>query len=446
MILQELLRLKLIPLAKTSFVFGLTFFLLSCFGPFKELKYQIEDSWDDTSYDISNPLPLSEIPNPFSPNIIFSGSFGDDSSRNFTLVYLNNHISYASQTGLVTSFSLEKNSITWSYSHNQVITSGISGFEDNLFFVDYDGYLICISSSGSIKWKSFVGEIISPPLAIKNIVIVRSTNNNFIALNNIDGSVVWNYKVPSSPLPIRSWGEIVESDNIIYSGISSGKVIAINASNGLLVWESTFSAPQGISEIERSNDTTSKIIIDDYAIYAVSSKGNISAITKLDGKILWSRPLSSFQGMEEFDHSLIITHNSGSLYRLSKDSNKVLWRNGDLQGRDVSRPFILKGYIIVSDFEGYLHLLNATNGKIESRIRVDDSPLLYPARISDEIFISTSINGNFVKISLADLDHKKNNFDNKSFDNSDNNYSIKNDIDSVDNNNESLIDALIFWD
>jgi len=446
MILQELLRLKLIPLAKTSFVFGLTFFLVSCFGPFKELKYQIEESWDDTSYDISNPLPLSEIPNPFSPNIIFSGSFGDDSSRNFTLVYLNNHISYASQTGLVTSFSLEKNSITWSYSHNQVITSGISGFEDNLFFVDYDGYLICISSSGSIKWKSFVGEIISPPLAIKNIVIVRSTNNNFIALNNIDGSVVWNYKVPSSPLPIRSWGEIVESDNIIYSGISSGKVIAINASNGLLVWESTFSAPQGISEIERSNDTTSKIIIDDYAIYAVSSKGNISAITKLDGKILWSRPLSSFQGMDEVDDSLIVTHNSGSIYRIAKDINKVLWRNAELLGRDISRPFVLNGYVIVSDYEGYIHFLNKSNGKIESRIKLSDSPLLKPVKISNEIFAASSIKGDFIIISLAEVNYKKNKFDNEKLDSVEEISTNSSDKDSTEKDDESLIDALIFWD
>jgi len=432
--------------AKINFVLLLTFFLVSCFGPVKELKYQIEDSWDETSYDISDPLPLKDIPNSFTPNVIFSGSFDDNSKRNLKLVHLNNRINYVSQNGSVTSFSFDNNSTIWKYTHNQDITSGISGYKDNLFFVDFEGYLVCLSSSGKLNWKSFVGEIFAPPLAIENIVIVRSTNNKFIALNNIDGSVAWSYKVPSSPLPIRSWGELVESNGIIYSGISSGKVVAINAMNGLLVWESTFSAPHGISEIERSNDTTSKIIFDDYAIYAVSSKGNVAAISRLDGNVLWSRPLSSFQGMEEFDHSLIITHNSGSLYRLSKDSNKVLWRNGDLQGRDVSRPFILKGYIIVSDFEGYLHLLNATNGKIESRIRVDDSPLLYPARISDEIFISTSINGNFVKISLADLDHKKNNFDNKSFDNSDNNYSIKNDIDSVDNNNESLIDALIFWD
>jgi outer membrane protein assembly factor BamB len=431
----------LTQLAKNNLALLLTFFLLSCVGPIKEIKYQIEDSWDDSSYDISNPLPLKDISNSFSPNVIFSGSFDYDTDKNLNLLHLNNQIYYASKNGWIISLNHENNSINWKYSHDQLITGGITGYKDNLFFVDYDGYLVCLSSLGAINWKSFVGEIFAPPLAIENIVIVRTTNNKFIALNNIDGSITWDYKVPSSPLPLRSWGELVESDGIIYSGISSGKVVAVNAKSGLLVWESTFSAPRGISELERSNDTTSKVIVDDYVIYAISSKGNVSAISREDGNILWSRSLSSFYGMEEFGDSLIITHNSGSIYQLSKDTNKVLWRNADLQGRDVSRPFLLNEYIMVSDFEGYLHFLNATNGKIESRLKVDDSPLLYPVKISDDVFLVTSIKGNFIKIRLADAEYKKNDLNN----NKQNNLN-KSEIDSTENNNESFIDTLIFWE
>ncbi len=428
-------------MAKINLVLLLTFFLVSCVGPVKELKYQIEDSWEDSSYDISDPLPLNDIPNSFTPNLIFSGSFDFDSDRNMMLLHLNNQIYYVSKNGSVMSFNLENNSINWKYNHNQFITAGISGYKDNLFFVDHDGYLVCLSSLGAINWKTFVGEIFAPPLAVENIVTVRTTDNKFIALNNIDGSLAWNYKAPSSPLPLRSWGELVESDGIIYSGISSGKVVAINAKSGVLIWESTFSAPSGISELERSNDTTSKVVVDDYLIYAISSKGNVAAISRQDGNVLWSRQLSSFYGMEELGDSLIITHNSGSIYKVSKDTNKVLWRNGDLKGRDVSRPFIVNQYIIVSDFQGYLHFLNAMNGKIESRIKVDDNPLLYPVKISDDITLATSIKGKFIKFSLTDLEYKKTDFDN----NEQNNLN-KNEVDSIEKNNESLIDALIFWD
>ena len=114
-----------------------------------------------------------------------------------------------------------------------------------------------------------------------------------------DGSVNWTYKVPSSPLPIRSWGELTIFENILYAGIGSGKVITINITDGSLIWETTYSSPKGVSEIERSNDTTRKVIVDEFALYAISSKGNIAAISKINGEILWSRALSSFDGMVE---------------------------------------------------------------------------------------------------------------------------------------------------
>lgn len=194
----------------------------------------------------------------------------------------------------------------------------------------------------------------------------------------IDGSFLWKYKLPSSPLPIRSWGEISINNNIIYIGSASGKVSAINALNGTLIWESTFSPPQGSSEMERSNDSTSKVIVDEFVIYAVSSKGSIASLSSDNGQILWARPLSSFKGMTSDKDNLYVTHNSGSIYALSKETSKVKWRNSDLLGRDVSRGFIFNNLLIVSDFEGYVHFIDLDDGNIIARTKLSDDLILNP--------------------------------------------------------------------
>ena len=449
MILQKLLRLKLIQLVKTKLIFFLPFFLLSCFGPVKELKYQIEDSFDDVDVYVDNPKPLSsEFKNSFDISIINSGSFPDITKRNFKVAKDNETIFYASIYGEVIALDTKKYNFLWSFTHNTQITSGIVFEKGFLFFVDYDGYLISLNSKGIMEWKAFAGEVFSHPLIINDNLILKTSSNDFISFNIIDGSVNWKYQVPKSPLPTRSWGGISHSEGIIYSGVGSGKVVAINLSSGTLVWETTYSSPKGVSEIERSNDTTSDVIIDDFAVYTVSSNGDISAINKSDGSILWKRPLSSFQGLVLNEDNLFITHNSGAIYCINKISQKVLWRNSDLIGRDVSRGFVFKNYLIVSDYEGYVHFININDGLINSRLKVSDTILLPPLTINNEdILFMTSVNGDYstINVNLSNLIEKS--FNEKTIEKD--NIADNNDGDDkaqYNEDNDDLLDKLIFWD
>lgn len=449
MILQKLLRLKLIQLVKTKLIFFLPFFLISCFGPVKDLKYQIEDSFEDSDLYINNPNPINnDLKNSFILSQISSGSFPDSTKINLKLLNKNDLIVYASAIGNVFALNFKKNDFVWTYSHNKEITSGLSSNKDLIFFVDYDGYLIALSFEGNLEWKTYVGEVFSAPLSFDEYVIVKNSNNNFILLDLIDGSVKWNYQVPKSPLPTRSWGGLVQSEGIIYSGIGSGKVVAINSKNGLFIWETTYSPPKGVSEIERSNDTTSDVVVDEFAVYVVSSNGNIAALNKLDGSILWKRALSSFNGLILHKDLIYVTHNSGAIYCVDKNSQKVLWRNSDLLGRDVSKGYVFKDYLIVSDYEGYIHFLSLNNGVINARFKFEDGKHINPISLIDgENLFLTSIKGDYywVKSKLNNYDKPQLNINN----NEKNNILLESDDineNKTKEDNEDLLDKLIFWD
>jgi len=433
----------LIQLVKNSLVLSFIFFLCSCIGPVKEIKYQIEDSFEDDSIP-ENPSSLAEIHKNYLVNILNSGSFDESSLKNLFITNIDDLIFYPSSHS-VTCMSLKNSAVQWKYNHHTDITSGISSSNEKVFFVDYDGFLLALNLKGSIEWKAFVGEILSPPVFADGSVIVRSTNGIFSSFNIIDGSVNWTYKVPSSPLPIRSWGELTIFESILYAGIGSGKVISINIVDGSLIWETTYSAPKGVSEIERSNDTTSKVIVDEFALYAISSKGNIAAISKSNGEILWSRALSSFDGMVSNNDSLFVTHNTGSIYKIDKNNFKVIWRNSDLQDRNVSRPFLYKNFVVVSDFDGYLHFLNLNDGKIMTRIKISDTHLLKPLLTNESnnlFYVSVSGDYHLVNINLDGKDEKD--------DHNDKNNEIYTDkkipINENENQSDSILDSLKFWE
>jgi outer membrane protein assembly factor BamB len=439
----------LIQLVKTSFVLTLIFFLCSCFGPVKELKYQIEDSWEDSASFADNPTPLDDLDNKIELLVQSKYSISGESKRNFKIALSDDKVFYTSEDGLVSCLNIINNEILWDFRHNEKITSGLAVDTKNIYFVDYAGYLNALSFKGFLEWRAFVGEVYAPPLASSESVIIRTSSNRFISLNIIDGQELWAYQLPIPSLSMRSWGEMSLKDNVVYSGLSSGKIIALNASNGSLIWETTYSQPKGASEIERSNDTTSKPVVDDSIVYIVASSGNVAALSRVDGGVLWSRPLSSFVGMGADSEMLYISHNSGSIYAVDKESNKVKWRNSDFLGRDVSKPIFFKNYVIVSDYEGYLHFLDNKTGKALGRIKVSSSLILEPIIFQEgESLIIGSITGDLMLISI-----NSDKFNNNSKVESDEKMILNENINDKekikaksDQDDESIIDTLIFWE
>lgn len=434
-------------LAKFSFFVFLSFFLTSCFGPVKELKYQIEDSWDDETSFINDPLPLAYIDNKIKIKINHEFSLGGDALRNMSIANSDRAFYFASRDGEIFAVSLINYQTEWIYDHKKNITSGLSYGADKIYFVDYSGYLCALSLQGNLQWKIFVGEVFSKPMFYENSIVVKTSTNKFISLHEIDGSILWSYQLPSSPLPIRSWGDLVYSEKILYAGGSSGKLLALNLKNGLLVWESTFSMPKGTSDIQRSNDTTSTPIIDEFYLYAVSSNGNIASIDKDNGSILWSRPFSSFIGMTSSKENLFVTHNSGAIYGISKEDGSVIWRNADLIGRDVSKGTILNDLLVVSDFEGYLHIIDINDGKIISRINLGNDLLLLPIfNPINKNLIFSSLNGQISEISIPNLDIQQQNEVPKKENSIINENDNLNKLDREDiNENDSFLEKLFFW-
>jgi outer membrane protein assembly factor BamB len=428
---------------KNKFLIFFSLFLASCLGPVKELKYQIEDSFDDSPYYIDNPSQLNEIKNKFSINLDKEINLGEKSNRNFFLAKIDNFLFYASADGLVYSINIYNFEEQWNYKHSTKIVAGLSSNSDLVFFVDYDGFLCALGINGTLQWKIFVGEVLAPPLALSNYVVIRTTENEFLSLRTLDGSLVWNYKTQKNLLNVRSWGSLIISDDVVYSGISSGKIIALNLLNGSLIWETTYSQPSGTSDIQRSSSATSQPLSDEFFLYIVSNDGNIASISKRDGSVLWSRPLSSFSGITSDQNNIFVTHSSGAIYSIAKETSKVLWRNPDLLGRDVSRGYLYKNFLIYYDYEGYLHVLDKVNGEIISRMKVSDtllSPLIYFEE-KDKLLFS-SLNGEIYSIAINfsdDLDLKK----------PQKNTSNSNNIEPIlepSKTEESFIDKLIFWD
>ncbi len=389
------------------FLFLLILFaiLSSCFGPVKELKYQIEDSMAEDE-PITEPVKIKKIAQTKSAEILWQSNIKGDLNEGFNLFYRDEKLFVLSTNGILTAFNHSDGEEIWSKNFNTQIASGISGNDSILVFTTNDGYIFAVDLKGSLVWKTFFGKVISSPLVLENKIIVRRDDNNFAGMDIQEGSIDWTYQAPSSSLTINAHGKMIYADGVVYSGLPSAKLIALEAETGLLIWEANVSTPKGVSEIDRVSDITSQPIVDNSLIFTVSMNGDIACLDRKTSEILWSRPLSSFAGITDHLDEVLVIHKRDSIYSLDKLTGKSLWRNADLIGRSLTSGVVVDDFFIVADYEGFVHTININSGKIIGRAPLSskDKVLNNILTVEGQFFYVASIKGDIHKLQLIDVD------------------------------------------
>jgi outer membrane protein assembly factor BamB len=88
-----------------------------------------------------------------------------------------------------------------------------------------------------------------------------------------------------------------------------------------------------------------------------------------------------------------VTDDEGYIWALDRYSGTSIWKQQSLRARRVSGPAVFGNYVVVGDFEGYLHWLDRETGEFAYRTRLDDERILVPCRAVGDILFAFSSSG-----------------------------------------------------
>ena len=208
------------------------------------------------------------------------------------------------------------------------------------------------------------------------MAIVRAGDNHIFGINLNDGSRKWVYERANPSLSLRSSAGIAVDGGAVYAGFAGGKMVSLRADNGNVIWEATIAQPKGVTEIERIADITSLPVTDGPLVYAVAYQGKIAAVDRTNGRVVWSRDISSYAGLNADDGKVFVSHAAGSIYSLDYTSGKTFWRQAALANRKITAPVPMGSLIAVGDFEGYVHFLNRDDGAFAARVKTDNAAVM----------------------------------------------------------------------
>ena len=348
------------------------------------------------------PMALAEFKAKATAKLLWSASVGKAEGYSYTPAVDGNAIFAASTKGEITRLDATTGKQVWRVSAGEAISGGVGAGENLVLVGTPKGMVLAFDQNGKALWKAKVSsEVLSAPKIANGVVVVRSGDSRIFGLSAVDGKRVWVYERATPSLALRSVAGVALADGAAYVGFAGGKMVALKADDGKLLWEASVALPKGVTEIERIADITSLPVVDGRVVYAVAFQGRVAAVDRTNGRVLWNRDISSYNGLSADDGRVFVTHSGGAVYGLDNGSGKSYWRQGGLLNRQVSAPMPIGEYVAVGDLEGYVHFLSDEDGAFAARIQTDKSPVLaQPVYLGDSRLLVQTSGGGVYAISL----------------------------------------------
>lgn len=323
--------------------------------------------------DVDKPAALVPFSATLKVNKVWSAKVGDKKSvvlrLGLGLGVEGARVYAAGRKGEVAAFDLNSGHQIW-HVRTKMQLSGGTGVGDNLVIVGTSkGQVIALhEKDGATAWKVNVdGEILAPPAISEHLIVLRTVDGKLHGLAPADGHELWVQDQQVPRLSLRGTATPVFSGDLVLCGFDNGKVVALNAGDGSVQWETTVSPAHGRTELERLVDIDSAVDVSDGNVYAVGFQGRV-AMLKLDtGQVWWAHDASSYHGLGLDDASLYMASADGNVVALRKGTGAEIWRQKALQYRRLSSPGVSDTSIIVGDYKGYVHWLDKATGGLQAR-------------------------------------------------------------------------------
>lgn len=290
----------------------------------------------------------------------------------------------------------------WQRDLELVVSAGLTVADGMVLLGTAKARVIALNSeNGDELWRVKVpSEVLAPVAVSHNLVIVRSVDGVTVALSADAGAQIWRFDSSVPALSLRGDALPVVSDEQVFLGLANGRVAALSIYDGVVQWEATVMTPKGRTDLERIIDVDVTPLVVGDVLYVAAYQGRVVALSKLTGSMLWNRELSVSAGLAVDANNIYLADDAGQVWALDRKTGSTLWKHEQLMYRKLTAPVSYGDYVVVGDFEGYLHWLAKEDGRFVARHQVDSQGLGIAPLVENNVLYSRSKLGRLEALTL----------------------------------------------
>lgn len=279
----------------------------------------------------------------------------------------------ASVNGEVNAISANTGKRLWEVSVNDSLSATPGVGENAIYVGSIYGKLYALSKKdGQMLWKvNLPASLYAQPQYADGKIVLHLHNGEILALDAKNGKELWSHTATLPSIILTGNSAPLINNGTVYVGLDTGEIWALNLDTGKRLWERPIALPTGGSEVSRMIDIEGRPLINNGNLYAATFQGKVAAINLVNASLLWQKPVSTYNAMAIGDNMLLASTYKDYLNAYNLNSGEVIWSQKDLEGRQISAPVVIDDkWILVSDFEGYVHLFDIKTGKYAARLNL----------------------------------------------------------------------------
>lgn len=277
---------------------------------------------------------------------------------------------------------------------------GIAFDGGRIFVTSGYGFVAALdAATGAEIWRHPVNvPIRSAPTANGGRVFATDQENELYALSAEDGHLLWNFQglVESAGI-LGSASPAVAGDTVV-APFTSGELVALRAENGRTAWTDTLIKSSHLTPISELNDIAGRPVIDRGRVFSISHSGNIVSIDLRTGERVWTRNIAGVQTPWVAGDFIYLITLEGEITALSRRDGRVRWvtqlrRYKDQEDQDGrvewSGPVLAGDRLIAVSSIGQLISVSPYTGKVLGYITIPDGTFVPPVVANETLYVLT---------------------------------------------------------
>jgi outer membrane protein assembly factor BamB len=288
-----------------------------------------------------------------------------------------NNILYTIDTdGLLSAIDLTSGNIKWSVPTNRDISSGLSIVNDSICVGTASAKLICheidllesnkhtpfiTSLANFTKYSEYpsdievdlITELAAPIISINNLFLLKLDNDDLYLIDPNNSKVIWKSESQNIPLRTKGASKPLYLNNTVFIARDNGSISSYSAIDGTLNWFTIISSRSGRNDLESQRDAEMQISMDDEKLYYGHFQGELTALDRNTGNIIWTSPFSFINDIIINDNSIYGSTSDKEIVSIDQASGFLNWRS-KISSEQFTQPFIVEDLVMAFTTQGTL--------------------------------------------------------------------------------------------
>lgn len=342
--------------------------------------------------ELIDPMELTKFKNEISPRTAWKVNAGkgvaDDFSR-LAPMHIDEQLITLDRIGNLNAWSKSSGSRLWSQETNLNVKTGANGGDGTVLVGGTGGNVQAYSTeAGELLWSKALNSGVTAISTAKDAQVVVRTENGYIhALELASGEIRWsiNREVPALSLHSQST-PLFYGDKVLV-GLDNGRLLALSAADGKVVWERAVASGRGRNELDRMVDIDGRFEVENDIAYVVTYQGSLAAINIDSGEVIWTQDASSVAGLSIDADRIYYADSDDTVRAIDKFLGEPIWENAELLRRDLTVPIAHGDYVVAVDYEGYLHWFDKADGRLIARQKTGAGVITAPYVSDDLLYV-----------------------------------------------------------